>query len=110
MKMIIASIVITIFTIYTPANAETSFNLSWTNTNTELVTFNVYQDGAQIATGLNTPSYSTDALKAGQYNYYVTAVANSIESEPSNTAVGIAKPAPPGAFAIDSATVIIPAK
>jgi hypothetical protein len=60
---------------------------------TRSLSFNVYRNGSEIESGLTSTSYIDYDLSAGQYEYYVTAVVDGVESDPSNvemvTIVGI---------------------
>jgi hypothetical protein len=61
------------------------------------LTFNVYRDGVQIAIGLPTTTYTDyDLWPYGTYTYFVTAVVDGYESNPSNEVVVWGPPPPPG--------------
>ncbi len=56
------------------------------NTRMTLENYKVYRNGTTIATlPANTTTYNDYNLAVGTYNYYVTAVYDSAESDPSNT-------------------------
>lgn len=73
--------------------------LNWYAGSTGALSYNIYKDGVFLAEVSNTPypttSYTDEELAGGEYSYYVTAVYNSGESDPSNTvSIDLVLPAP----------------
>ncbi|MBC8415887.1 MAG: T9SS type A sorting domain-containing protein [Candidatus Cloacimonetes bacterium] len=66
-----------------------SVYLTWSPGDRELLSYKVYRDGELIAEVSNTPIpttyYVDEALDAGEYSYYVIAVYDEGESDPSDT-------------------------
>ncbi|MDR1203716.1 MAG: M6 family metalloprotease domain-containing protein [Tannerellaceae bacterium] len=57
-------------------------NLTWVPVGTGTITYNVYEEGTPIATGLTSPQYTLTGVEVGTYNYCVTAVYDGVnESE-----------------------------
>ena len=61
-----------------------AFVLHWNYGTTPGITFNVYRNGFQIASGVTAHKYKDAHPKSGKNNYYVTAVQAGVESPPSN--------------------------
>lgn len=86
--------------------------LTWTDTlNPAGTTYSVYRatglcsgspSYSKIATALTTKSYDDTTVIAGNYCFYVTAVATGVESGPSNTAL-----APVPAFAPSGLSITV---
>ena len=66
-----------------------SVSLTWSSGDRELLSYKVYRDGELIAEVSNIPfpttCYVDEALDAGEYSYYVIAVYDEGESDPSDT-------------------------
>jgi C1A family cysteine protease len=66
-----------------------SVSLTWSPGDRELLSYDVYRDGVLIAEVSNIPVpttyYVDEALDAGEYSYYVIAVYDEGESDPSDT-------------------------
>ena len=77
-----ASVTVTVVTPPTNLNATVDDNdvtLTWTPT-MENVTYNVYRDGAKIASDLTETTYNDNDLSQNLYDYYVTSVYEGKES------------------------------
>lgn len=66
-----------------------NISLSWNAGSTGALSYNIYKDGNFLAEVSNTPypttAYTDEELEGGEYSYYVTAVYDTVESDPSNT-------------------------
>jgi len=76
-----------------------SVYLTWNVVNRDLLSFLIFRDGNFIAEISNTPfptnCYTDEPLDAGEYTYYVIAVYDEGESEPSNDATALVVLPPP---------------
>jgi len=78
-----------------------SIELSWSAGSTGALSYNVYKDGDFLAEVSNTPypttTYTDQDIAGGEYSYYVTAVYDTGESNPSNTvSLDLVLPVPTG--------------
>ena len=82
-----------------------SVSLTWSPGDRELLSYKVYRDGELIAEVSNTPIpttyYVDEALDTGEYSYYVIAVYDEGESDPSDTvSANIVLPIPQNPVAV----------
>ncbi len=72
------------------------FNREYKNSKAGLLGYNVYRDAQQINSSTIPDTFYTEQLPpSGTYEYYVTAVYDECESEPSNTVTIVAPPPMP---------------
>jgi hypothetical protein len=88
-----------------PAQTGRAVVLTWADTaNPAGTTYNVYRGRggcsstttfSPIASAVSTKTYTDSTVQPGNYCYYVTAAAEGVESDPSNSAGAQVKPFPP---------------
>ena len=71
---------------------SSSYSISWfirTYVTDGVYTYNIYRDGSNIASNVNTTTYSDNNLAAGSYNYYVKTNYYAGESAASNQVTAV---------------------
>jgi len=76
-----------------------NISLNWNAGSTGAISYNIYKNGDFLTEVSNTPypttAYMDEELAGGEYSYYVTAVYDTGESDPSNTvSIDLVLPAP----------------
>ena len=86
--------------VHITASTTTSLTVSWT-ASTGATSYNLYEDGSKVETGITGTSYDVTGLTPGSgYSFYVTAVNSAGESQPSASILATTLPtAPEGLYA-----------